>query len=121
MKRSVLLAAAALLYASPVLAAPQCMEMRFLDAAGVVMPVNPPLIGIMIGDGPLFEGLPPQYSKLETGRLLPCPEALLASVRKTFEDFCTSDEKRAVAAASNNTDVSHVNKRCTDMTNALMK
>jgi len=121
MKRSVLLAVAALFYASPVLAAPQCMEMRFLDARGVVLPVNPPLIGIMVGDAPLFEGSPPQYSKLEAGRLLPCPEQLVASVRKTFEDSCTSDEKRKATAITNKADISLVNKRCADLSNTLLK
>ncbi len=115
------IAAAAAITAPPALAAPQCMEMRLLDAKGVIVPVNPPLVGIMIGDSPLFEGFPPNHASIEAGRLLPCPEALLASARKAFEDFCTSDERRKKAAADNGVDLSMVGKRCGDLTAALSK
>ncbi len=107
--------------ATPALAAPQCMEMRFLDENGVIIPVNPPLIGIMIGDAPLFEGFPPRYAQLETGRILPCPAALVESTQKTFDDFCTSDDRRAQAAAQNNVDMSFINKRCGDLMVTLTK
>src|SRR5687768_3559310 len=55
MNRSGLCAIAAAFIASPALAAPQCFELRFLDANKVVVPVNPPLVGILVGDRPLFE------------------------------------------------------------------
>jgi hypothetical protein len=107
--------------ASPALAAPQCVEMRFFDAKGVILPVNPPIVGIMIGDGPLFEGSPPQFSKFEPGRFLPCPDALLASTRKAFQDFCTSDQRRKQAAEANGVDISVISKRCTDLNATLTK
>jgi hypothetical protein len=81
--------------------------------------VNPPLIGIMVGDRPLFEGNPPNHEAIEGGRNLPCPEPLLASVRKAFDDFCTSDERRKKAAADNKVDISVINTRCADLTAAL--
>src|SRR5688572_7013112 len=67
----------------------RCVEMRFLDEKGVVIPVDPPLVGVMIGDGPLFEGSPPPFAKTEAGRFVPCPQVLLASVRKSFDDLCS--------------------------------
>lgn len=118
MKRLGLYAAAAALFAHPALAA-QCHELRFLDAKGVLIPVQPPLVGIMIGNGPLFEGSPPSHERLETGRILPCPDVLLASVRKAFDDFCTSDDRRKKAATDNRVDMSVINTRCGDMTAAL--
>ena len=112
---------AAALSAAPAFAAPQCVEMRFLDAKGVVVPVTPPLIGIMIGDTPLFEGLPPAAASVTSGRLLPCPDALVASTQKVFEDSCTSDERRQKAAASNSANIAVINKRCADLTLTLAK
>jgi hypothetical protein len=112
---------AAVFIASPALAAPQCFELRFLDAKKVVVPVNPPIIGIMVGDRPLFEGNPPDHEFMEDGRHLPCPEPLLASVRKAFDDFCTSDERRKKAATDNKVDMSVINSRCGDLTAALDK
>lgn len=97
----------------------RCVEMRFFDEKGVVIPVDPPLTGIMIGDTPLFEGSPPPFARAEGGRFLPCPQALIASVRKTFDDFCTSDERRKQTASANGVDMATVNKRCADLTAAL--
>ena len=109
------------LVAPPALAA-QCVELRFLDAKGVLVPVNPPLVGMLVGENPpLFEGSPPPHEQVEAGRMLPCPEALLASSRKAFEDFCTSDERRKNAAAANGVDISVVGKRCSELNAALTK
>lgn len=108
-------------FASPASAAPQCVEMRFLDGKGVILPVNPPIIGIMIGDGPLFEGSPPRFEKFEPGRFVPCPDELVANTRKTFQDFCTSDERRKQAAEANGVDISVISKRCTDLNATLTK
>jgi hypothetical protein len=125
MKRLGLLAIAAAVSAlfgtGPALAAPQCFELRFLDAKGVLVPVNPPIVGILVGDRPLFEGNPPAHETLESGRNLPCPDPLLASVRKAFEDFCTSDDRRKKAAADNRADISVINTRCADLTATLAK
>lgn len=115
-------AIAAAFSAAPALAAPQCVEMQFLDAKGVLVPVNPPLIGITIGESPLFEGTVPNgTASVKSGRILPCPDALVASAQKVFDDFCTSDERRQNAAAANNTDIAQINKRCTDLTLTLAK
>lgn len=121
MKRLGLCVAAALLSASPAFAAPQCVEMRFLDDKGVLLPVNPPLIGIMLGDRPLFEGSPPRYTKVEKGRFVPCPEALIASTQKVFNESCLTEDRRKEAAAKNGADISLINQRCTDMAAALAK
>ena len=112
---------AAALSATPARAAPQCVEMRFLDAKGVVVPVTPPLIGIMIGDTPLFEGLPPVAASATSGRILPCPDALVASTQKVFNESCTSDERRQKAAAANRADMATINRRCADLTKTLAK
>lgn len=97
----------------------QCVEMRFLDEKGVVIPVDPPLVGIMVGDSPLFEGRPPPFAKSEAGRFLSCPPELLASVRKSFIDLCSSEERRNKSAADNAVDIALVNKRCGDLSAAL--
>ncbi|MCA0201758.1 MAG: hypothetical protein LCH56_13135 [Proteobacteria bacterium] len=122
MKRLSLCAAAAfLLSASQAVAAPQCTEMRFLDQKGVLLPVNPPLIGIFLGDRPLFEGLPPAHAKSEAGRMVPCPEALVASAQKVFNDSCLTESSRQLAATQNKVDVSLVNQRCGEMAKSLVK
>jgi hypothetical protein len=121
MKRLGLYTVAATLFAPSAFAA-QCYELRFLDAKGVLVPVNPPLVGMVIGEGlPLFEGTPPAHEQIESGRMLPCPDALLASARKAFDDFCTSDDRRKKAAAANSVDMSVINTRCADLTAALAK
>lgn len=114
-------ALAAVFAAAPARAAPQCVEMRFLDAKGIIVPVTPPLIGIMIGDTPLFEGLPPASASATSGRILPCPEALVASAQKVFDESCTSDERRQKAATANNAEMALINKRCADLTKTLAR
>lgn len=119
MTRTGLYAIAALCAASPALAAPQCVEMQFFDSGGLIIPVNPPMVGLMIGETPLYEGVPPQHARTESGRFVPCPQALVASAQQAFTDFCTSDERRKKAAAANNAEMSVINKRCGDLTAAL--
>ncbi|MGE3333757.1 MAG: hypothetical protein AB7I36_08945 [Rhodospirillaceae bacterium] len=108
-------AAAVLLSASQAFAAPQCTEMRFLDETGVLLPVNPPLIGIFLGDRPLFEGSPPRFAKSEAGRRVPCPAELVASAQKVFKDSCLTEVSRNLAATQNKVDISVVNQRCAEM------
>lgn len=97
----------------------RCVEMRFFDEKGVIIPVDPPLVGVMVGDGPLFEGKPPAFAKAEGGRFVPCPEELLASVRKSFDDLCSSEERRKQSAADAGVELALVNKRCGDLSAAL--
>jgi hypothetical protein len=111
---------AAILSASQAVAAPQCTEMRFLDEKGVLVPANPPLIGIFLGDRPYFEGVPPS-AKSEPGRMVPCPAELIASAQKVFNDSCLTEERRKLAATQNRADISLVNQRCADMGKSLAK
>ncbi len=120
MMRLALCAAAAVLSASQAFAAPQCTEMRFLDDKGVLLPVNPPLIGIFLGDRPLFEGVPPS-GRSEPGRMVPCPAELVASAQKVFNDSCLTEERRKQAATQNRADISLVNQRCGEMAKSLAK
>ncbi|MGE3474695.1 MAG: hypothetical protein AB7H70_02690 [Rhodospirillaceae bacterium] len=113
-------AAAAVLSASQAAAAPQCTEMRFLDDKGVLVPANPPLIGIFLGDRPLFEGVPPS-PRSEPGRMVPCPAELVASAQKVFNDSCLTEDRRKTAASQNRVDASVVNQRCAEMAASLAK
>jgi hypothetical protein len=99
----------------------RCVEMRFLDDKGIIVPVSPPITGIVIGGTPLFEGSPPPFAEMEAGRIVPCPQALIESVRKTFDDFCTSGDRRKKTAAENGVDMDTVNRRCADMSAALAR
>jgi hypothetical protein len=115
-----ILSVSALLSAPQASAAPQCVEMRFLDEKGVLLPVNPPLIGILLGERPLFEGVPAS-NRWEPGRPTSCPPALIASVQKTFNESCLTEQSRAKAAAQNRADMSVVEKGCADMAKSLAK
>lgn len=115
-----ILSASAFLSAPEAIAAPQCVEMRFLDEKGVLLPVNPPLIGIFLGDRPLFEGMPPS-NRSEPGRHVPCPDVLVANAQKVFNESCLTEDSRNTAAAQNRVDVSVVNQRCADMAKSLAK
>lgn len=115
-----ILSVPAILSASQAFAAAQCFEMRFLDEKGVLIPVNPPLVGIFVGDHPLFEGVPASNT-WEPGRPTSCPPALVASVQKVFNESCLTEDSRKKAAEKNRADLSVIEKRCADAAKTLAK
>ena len=111
--------AAVMLAALPAAAEPKCVVMQFLDAKGVMIATAGPIVGMLVGDRPVYEGSVPVASSIKPGAEAPCPPNLVEGVRSTFESACVSEQRRKQAAADHKVDRTVIDKGCTDMMKAL--
>jgi hypothetical protein len=100
-------------------AEPHCVVMKFFDAQGIAIPTPQPVIGIMVGGTPQIEGSIPLAASRQPGAEIPCPDALVDTVQKVFDDSCLSEQRRNQAAANNRAPRSLIDKRCGDMAATL--
>ncbi len=110
----------ALVGAMPAFAAePRCNVIQFYDAKNALMPMPVPVIGLMVGDRPVYEQSVPGAAAARPGAEASCPPKLIDGVRATFENACLSDQRRKQAATNHQVDSKIVDKGCTDMMKAL--
>lgn len=106
--------------AAPVFAAePRCNVMQFFDGKGALLATPAPVIGMMVGDKPVYEFSMPSASSVRPGAEAVCPQALIDGVRSTFENACMSDQRRKQAATDHKVDSKVIDKGCSDMMRAL--
>lgn len=110
----------ALAGAVPALAAePRCNVMQFYDAQNALLPTPSPIIGMMVGDRPVYEPSVPGTAAIRPGAEAACPPKLVEGVRSTFENACMSEQRRKQAAADHKVDIKEISRGCTDMMRAL--
>lgn len=109
----------ALLGAVNVASAAQCVTIKLTDKAGVVVTTPDPIVGIMVGGRPAINATIPVDVTVQPGPPAPCPDALVKSVRDTFEESCPTEDKRKRAAITNGVDRSIIEKGCRDAIDAL--
>lgn len=100
-------------------AEPRCNVMQFFDAKGALMPTTAPVIGMMVGDRPVYDPPMPSASSVRPGAEAACPPSLVDGVRSTFENACMSDQRRRQAATEHKVDGKAIDKGCSDMMKAL--
>lgn len=106
--------------AAPASAAePRCNVMQFFDAKGALMATPAPVIGLMVGDKPVYEPSVQGATLARPGAEANCPASLIDGVRSTFENACMSDQRRRQAAADHKVDGKVIDKGCADMMKAL--
>ncbi len=99
--------------------AAQCVTVKLIDKAGVVVPTPAPIIGIMVGGKPAIEASLPTEVFVQPATPAPCPAALVKSMQDLFEESCPTEEKRKRAAAVNKVDTAIIEKGCRDTLEAL--
>jgi hypothetical protein len=97
------------------------VTVTFLDAKGNVIPVNRPVIGIMLGGKLAIEDTVPAHASQVPGAETACPPALVETVRKLFESSCLSDSQRRQTAVDNAVDLEIINDGCSTMGKVLNK
>ena len=110
---------AVLAYSAPAAAEPRCAVLQFLDAKGVAISTPAPIIGMLVGDKPVYDGSVPVAASVKPGAETACPPALVAGVRSTFEAACVSEQRRNQAATEHKVDRKTIDKGCTDIMKAL--
>ena len=110
---------AALANSAPAAAEPRCAVLQFLDAKGVVIATAAPIVGMLVGDKPVYEGSVPVAASIKPGAEAPCPAVLVAGVRSTFEAACVSEQRRNQAATDHKVDRKVIDKGCTDIIKSL--
>ena len=110
---------AVLAYSAPAAAEPRCAVLQFLDAKGVVIATPTPIIGMLVGDKPVYEGSVPVAASIKPGAEASCPPALVAGVRSTFDAACVSEQRRIQAATDHKVDRKVIDKGCADIMKTL--
>lgn len=104
----------------PVLAAePRCNVMQFFDAQGALVPTAAPVVGMMVGERPVYDPSVTGAASIRPGAEVSCPPSLVDGIRSTFEKTCTSDQRRRQAASEHKVDTKAIDKGCADMRQAL--
>ncbi len=97
----------------------QCVNVSLLDANGVIVPTDEPVVGMMVGGVPAIEGNFPPHVGRSAGSEAPCPQPLVDQVTELFTQTCTTSERRDTAAQQFGVDASVIAKGCLDMNEAL--
>jgi hypothetical protein len=109
----------ALAQSAPASAEPRCAVLQFLDAKGVVIATATPIVGMLVGDKPVYEGTVPVATSIKPGAEVTCPPALVAGVRSTFDTACVSEQRRNQAATEHKVDRKTIDKGCADIMKSL--
>jgi hypothetical protein len=112
-------AVVALVHSAPAWAEPRCTVLQFLDAKGVVIATPAPIVGLLVGDKPVYEGSVPVAASIKPGAEVTCPEPLLAGVRSTFDAACVSEARRNQAAMEHRVERKVIDKGCGDIMKSL--
>jgi hypothetical protein len=70
---------AALAQSAPASAEPRCTVLQFLDAKGVVITTTAPIVGMLVGDKPVYEGSVPVAASIKPGAEVTCPTRLASA------------------------------------------
>ena len=97
----------------------QCVNVSFLDADGILVPTEAPIVGIMLGGVPAVEGEVPEHASRTAGTVVPCPQELLDQVSGLFDETCLTADRRANAARLHGSGLDVIKKGCNDMSAAL--
>ena len=96
-----------------------CYELTLKDEKGVVIPVSPPVIGLMLGGNPVIgDGVPP-HATLEPAAPADCPLPLVEGIRNLYNASCLSEAARKKAATEGGATVERIKKGCEDMAASL--
>jgi len=97
----------------------QCVYVSLLDANGVIVPTDMPVVGIILGGVHAIQGDFPPHVSTAAGTLVPCPQIIVDKVTNLFSETCTTIDRRTAAAQMHGVDMEVITKGCTDMAAAL--
>ena len=116
---AVAVAAVAAVAAVPAVAA-ECKTMIYTDQNGAVVPLEKPIVGLMLAGTPITGPVSvPGAVKREVGATTQCPKELVQKIQDLFDDSCMSEANRAKTRVENKVDAATINQRCADMAEAL--
>jgi hypothetical protein len=99
--------------------AAQCVTMIFFDQYGAVIPTPQPVVAIMLGGQPALNGAGPPYFSKKVGQPVPCPEKVVETIQKLFDESCSSEQRRTAAARDNKVPIANIDKGCANMMETL--
>lgn len=105
--------------ATPPAESAQCVNVSLLDANGVIVPTDEPIVGMMLGGVPAIQGNFPPHASTTAGTVVPCPQVIVDQVTALFSEICTTADRRAAAAKMYGANMEVITKGCTDMSDAL--
>lgn len=115
--------AASLLVAVAILAATNshaaCVRVALIDESGVIIKPDGLVIGIEIGDAPVFTTPLPAHHEQRVVGPVACPREVVDPIKNLFDLSCASEQAMRQAAVTNGQDVAYVLQRCEDLAAAI--
>ena len=97
-----------------------CVTVALLDEAGLVIKPNGLVVGIKVGDAPVFvQQLPPYATQREVGPAA-CPQEVIRQVRELYNLSCRSEQAMMQVAENNTKRLDAIRQRCTELNTALV-
>lgn len=100
-------------------ASAQCVEVAFKNDAGQLIVPPGLVVGMMIGDAPVFNVDLPVHRDIKVVRAAPCSNELAREIQRLYNMSCTSERARKQAAETNDTSIDVILQRCSDLSAAL--
>jgi len=101
------------------LARSQCVELVLINDAGQPIIPNGLVVGIIVGDAPVFVEELPAHREKRTIGTVKCPEDLTRQVLALYNSSCPTEKARLQSAESNSTSVEVVVRRCAQLKKSL--
>ena len=96
-----------------------CVTVALLDEAGLVIKPNGLVVGIKVGDGPVFvQQLPPYAAQREVGPVS-CPRDVIRQVQDLYNLSCRSEQAMMQVAENNTARLAAIRQRCVELRIAL--
>ena len=97
-----------------------CQKVSLKDINGLPVSVEGPMIGFFMPEShPIMGFTIPGGTQIVRESFVVCPNELITTVKKLFEESCISEKKRSAAATLNNVAEDVVVSRCKDMSDNL--
>ncbi len=97
----------------------KCVQVALLDNAGKVIMPGGLVVGLKVGDTPIFNVPMPVHREQKEIRDMPCPQDLTSAVLDLYNRACTSDTARQQMAVNRDQNVEIIRKRCGELREAL--
>ena len=101
------------------LARSQCIELVLINDAGQPIIPNGLVVGIIVGDAPVFVEELPAHREKRTIGTVECPEDLTRQILALYNSSCLTERARLQSAEFNSTSLEMVVQRCAQLKKSL--
>lgn len=96
-----------------------CVQVALLDDGGQIISPGGLVVGMKVGETPVFNTPIPPHREQKEVREVPCPQDLSREMLDLYNRSCTSERAQQQMSVNNGLPVEAVQKRCVELRVAL--